>query len=343
MLKKLFGTTKDGRTVHSYTLENSLGICVTLLDYGATIQSIIVPDKNGNKVDIVLGHDSIANYEADSAYFGAVIGRVANRIANATFELNGKTYTLAKNNGEHCLHGGNIGFDKHIFDVEEIAPNVVKFSRLSPDMEEGFPGNLEVSVTYTLTDEGEIKLDYYAKSDADTLVNLTNHVYFNLDGQGNIYNNTLEILCDKFCETDPSGVPTGKFLDVSDTAFDFRKAKLIGQDLFSDEEQIQCVGGYDHNIPFGKDGIYKKMADVKSTLNSIGMEVFSDMPGIQFYSGNFLTEKPGKDGSVINKHSGFCLETQHYPDSIHNTHFPSDVLKAGEEYKYVTTFKIYNF
>ncbi len=271
------------------------------------------------------------------------MGRVANRIASGEFELNGKQYTLAKNNNGHCLHGGNKGFGKHKFKVSSICNNSLKFSRISPDNEEGFPGNMQVSITYTLNDDGELILDYFATCDQDTPINLTNHVYFNLDGRGTHYNHLLQMPCKKFLETTSSGIPTGKIIEVAGTAFDFTQAKSIASGLFSGDDQVEVAGGYDHNMIFEDSGIMKVMADVKSTLNSIGMKVSGTQPGVQFYSGNFLTPRPGRCGMTYDKHSGFCLETQHYPDSVHFPDFPTSILKKGDEYSHRTIFKFYNF
>ncbi len=343
MNKQVFGKTADGQTVHIYTLANTAGLIVKLLDYGALLQSIIVPTSQGVPVDVILGFDTIEEYEKDTSHQGSVIGRVANRISGAEFELNGKKYILAKNNKEHCLHGGKKGFERYVFEATKVADNAIKFSRFSPDGEENFPGNMQMSVTYTLTDKGELVLDYFATCDDDTPVNLTNHVYFNLDGGGTHHNHVMHMPCEQFLANVASGVPTGEFVNVAGTAFDFRTPKTIAQDLFSGDAQVDIVGGYDHNMVFGKVGKMKVMADVKSTLNSIGMEVSSTLPGVQFYSGNFLTPRNGKGGQTYDKHGGFCLETQHYPDSVNHPEFPSCILKKGDEYSHRTIFKFYKF
>lgn len=334
-----FGKTKTDEDVTLYTLTNAQGNSISFLDYGASIQSLIIHDKNGHAVDVVLGYDSIGDYEKGTDYFGAFIGRVANRLELSRFDLNGKTYTLAVNDrGKNHLHGGIKGFDKYVYDTE-ILENGIRFSRISPDMEEGYPGNLKVSVTYTFNDDNVLSIRYFAESDKSTPVNLTNHSYFNLNGQGNglIENHSLTINASHFTENNDEGFPNGNIASVLNTAFDFRTAKTIGQDIGQDDIQLSDAGGYDHNyIPDGSG--FRKIAEAKGDISGITMEVWSDMPGVQLYTGNFIKNQAGKNGASYGPRCGFALETQYYPNAMMKTHFPSIVLAAGDVYESETQY-----
>lgn len=340
LTSKPFGTTKNNESVTLYTLTNAKGNYVNFIDYGATIQSIVIHDKNHTAIDVALGYDTIDGYENGGDYFGALIGRVANRLELSRFDLNGKTYTLAANDHvKNHLHGGLKGFDKYMYDVF-ATENSIRFSRTSPDMEEGYPGNLKVSVTYTFDDNDVLSIKYDAKSDLATPVNLTNHSYFNLNGHaaGCMEDHTLCLNASLFTENCDEGFPNGNIADVSGTAFDFRTPKAIGRDINTDDVQLTDAGGYDHNfIPDGKG--FRKMAEVSGDISGITMEVWSDMPGIQFYAGNFIKEQTGKGGAAYAPRCGFALETQYYPNAMFKTHFPSIVLQAGDIYESETQYR----
>ena len=326
-----FGQLKDGTDVTAYRIENSIGASVTLIDYGATIQSLKVPDCTGKLTDVVLGYDTAAEYEDGDGFLGATIGRVGNRIGGAQFSLNGKTYRLADNDNGNCLHGGVRGFDKCLWKGEAVPAKAgvledsVVFTRLSPDGEENFPGNLTVRVTFTLTMDNALRIRYDADTDQDTLVCLTNHAYFNLEGKGSVLDHLLTVYADRFCENDPHCLPTGKLLPVEGTPFDFRTKKAIGRDIKADDVQLRNGGGYDHCYVLS--GL--KAAVLTAPGTGIRMQVFTDLPGMQFYTGNFLPECRGKNGSVINYRYAACFETQLYPNAMNCYGFPSPVLRAG--------------
>ena len=319
----VFGTLPGGETVTAGVLKNKNGMSVTVLNYGATIQSLCVPDRNGVPVDVVLGYDTAAEYAERDAYLGATIGRVGNRIGGAEFSLNGTTHRLAKNDGDNHLHGGVRGFDKHLWDLTVVGDSIL-CERLSPDGEEGYPGNLSVKVLYTLTDDDRLILTYDACSDRDTLVNLTNHSYFNLAGEGTILDHLLQVNAERFCEGDEGCLPTGQLLPVNGTPFDFRTAKKIGKDIEADDVQLKRAGGYDHNFCLSG----KRAAVLSSEATGIEMTVETDLPGLQVYSGNFLNEHPGKSGRPNVWRGGLCLETQLYPNAMECYGFPSPVLRA---------------
>lgn len=343
--KQSFGKTQSGEETFLYILTNDNGISVSLTNFGACIVNIMVPDKKGKIEDIVLGYDNVAGYEINSPFLGAFIGRHANRIGSASFELNGKIYELEKNDGQNNLHGSSNGYNKYIYDVElfeEEDSDSIEFSRLSPHMEQGFPGNLDISVTYTLTADNELVIEYLAVSDKDTLVNLTNHSYFNLGGHksGSVLEHKLMINADKFTPTDHALIPTGEMRDVEGTPMDFRKLKAIGQDIHADYEPLKLAGGYDHNYILNNSKTeVQKVAELIEGKSGRVMEVFTDMPGMQLYTSNFLKSETGKDGAVYEKYSGVCFETQYFPDSCNQPGFPSCLLKAGNEYDYVTVYK----
>lgn len=343
--KKSFGTTKDGESVSLYTLTNKNGMQVVVSDYGADIVSIFVPDKKGVYKDVVLGYDNVKQYEVNSPGFGSFIGRNANRIANASFELNGVKYQLTKNDGENNLHSG-VSYNKYMYEVEiyeEDEEIEIEFSRLSRDMEQGFPGNLDVTVSYTLTNDNELVMEYHAVSDKDTIVNFTNHSYFNLAGHnsGTILKQKVMIDSDQFTPTDDALIPTGELRNVTGTPMDFRTMKAIGKDIEADYEPLKQAGGYDHNyvLKTTRDEV-TKVAELLDEESGRFMEVFTDLPGIQFYTGNFLNGKEtGKDGCVYERRSGVCFETQFYPNACNNKDFPSSVLKADEEFDSVTIYR----
>lgn len=343
--KKAFGKTADGQEVTMYTLKNRNGMEATFLDYGGILHSLLVPDKKGDLVDVVLGYAEIADYENNTPGFGSFIGRHANRISKGKFELNGKTYELEKNEGENNLHSGSKSYNKFLYEIEileEDGGESIEFSRLSPDMEQGIPGNLDISVTYTLTDDNELVIEYLAVCDQDTIVNLTHHSYFNLNGhnKGSIENHKVKIKANQFTPTDDRLIPTGELKDVEGTPMDFRDMKPIVQDIDADFGPLKQAGGYDHNFVLDISGEeIEKVIEVVDDNNIRKMEVFTDMPGLQFYTANFLNEKRGKNGAVYGKRAGVCFETQFFPDSCNVKEFPSCVLKAGEEYDHVTIYR----
>lgn len=347
--QKSFGKTAQGEEATLYTVTNRNGMKVSFTDYGANIVSIIVPDSKGNAVDVNLGFDNITGYEENAPGFGSFIGRNSNRIGGAKFELNGKVYELDKNDGVNNLHGGFKGYNKFMYETEvyedeEIAS--VEFSRLSPHMEQGFPGNLDLTVTYSLTETNELVIEYLAVSDRDTIVNLTNHSYFNLSGHnsGSILDHKIWMKANQFTPTAPDLIPTGELRDVTGTPMDFRTLKPIGQDINADFEPLVVAGGYDHNYVLDISGCeVEKVAELVDEKSGRRMEVFTDLPGLQLYTGNMLFPvKNSKDGAVYNKRDGVCFETQYFPNSCNITSFPSCVLKAGKEYDSVTIYKFSN-
>jgi len=330
-------------TVHQYTMTNRNGMAVKFLDYGMTVTDILVPDKNGKPEDVVLGFDSLGGYlQKDNPYFGCVVGRYANRIANAKFSLDGKTYQLVANNNGNSLHGGLKGFDKVMWiQQERVADKNSVRTRMfyeSKDREEGYPGNLKVSVSYILTDDDEFRIDYLATTDKPTPVNLTNHSYFNLSGgsDSTILDHELMIAADKFTEVNDKLIPTGKLPAVKSTPMDFTVAKRIGKDI------DKVKGGYDHNwvLNKGTDERIQLVATLYHQASGRYMEVFTTQPGLQFYSGNFLDGSlTGKNGKRYVLHGGLALETQHFPDSPNQPSFPNTILRPGEAYRQLTTYK----
>lgn len=344
--QKSFGKTARGEEATLFTLTNGNGMKVSFTDYGANIVSIIVPDAKGNAADVNLGYENIAGYEVNTPGFGSFIGRHANRIGGAKLEINGKVYELEKNDGNNNLHGGSTSYNKFMYETEvyedeEIAS--VEFSRLSPHMEQGFPGNLDITVTYSLTESNELVIEYLAVSDRDTIVNLTNHAYFNLAGHnaGSVLNQKIWIKANQFTPTNNELIPTGELRDVAGTPMDFRTLKSIGHDINADFEPLKIAGGYDHNYVLDTNGTeVEKVAELVDEKSGRKMEVFTDLPGMQLYTANFLSPvKNSKGGAVYNKRDGVCFETQYYPNSCNVSSFPSCSLKAGKEFDSVTIYK----
>ncbi len=329
-----FGTTAGGQAVTAYTLTNSAGAAVTVLDYGATIQALRVPRSGGGLTDVVLGYDTMAGYETGDGYVGATIGRVGNRIGGAAFSLGGVRYELAKNDGNNHLHGGVRGFDKMMWRAESHE-NALACARLSPDGEEGYPGNLKVTVTFVLTEDNALSIAYDADTDRDTLVNLTNHSYFNLHGGGSVLDHRLQVFAERFCENDSGCLPTGKLLPVEGTPFDFRTAKAIGQDIGADCEQLRRGGGYDHNFALAG----RTAAVLYDPDSRILLSVETDMPGMQVYTANSLTPRSGKGGRPMERRGAVCLETQLYPNAMKCYGFPSPVLRAGQHLHSETVYR----
>lgn len=347
--KKPYGTTADGLAVEEYTLTNANGMEVKVITYGGIITSIKVPDRYGNMANVALGFDNLKDYETKNPYFGCITGRYANRIAKGKFTLDGVEYTLAINNPPNALHGGLKGFDKQVWKAKEVttAEGVgVELTYLSPDGEEGYPGNLDVKVVYLLTDNNEIRIDYTATTDKPTVVNLTNHTYFNLSGEGSgtIYDHILMINADRYTPDDETLIPTGELAPVEGTPFDFRVPKAIGPGQRSNHPQIVIGRGYDHNWVLNRPSFEDKSLIIAARLYDPAsgrvLEVWTTEPGIQFYAGNFLDGTLyGPSGRAYRQSDGLCLETQHFPDSPNKPNFPSTVLRPGETYQTTTIFK----
>ncbi len=337
-----FGTAPSGEKVFAYQLDNGNGLSAEIITYGGILKRLYVTDKNGVKTDVVLGRDTLEAYLHNDGYLGALIGRHANRIAKGEFTLNGKEYKVGVNEGKNSLHGGNIGFDKRVWSAHENdgAEPSLTLTLVSEDGEEGFPGKLDVTVTYTLTKENALKISYNAVSDKDTVVNLTNHAYFNLAGHasGTIDNQLLQINSSFYTPNDSECMPTGEVLSVKGTPFDFTTLKPIGQDIKSDFEQTKMFGGYDHNFAAEGRG-YRKIATAKCEENGITMEVYTDKPAVQLYTSNGLPEGIYKDGAKYGVHQAFCLETQYFPNAMAHSHYPSPILRKGEEYNFTTEYR----
>jgi aldose 1-epimerase len=346
MEKHLFGTTPDGRQVYAYTLKNSRGMEARITNFGGVVLSLTAPDKNGKFADVVLAYDSLAPYLVNKPYFGALIGRFGNRIGKGKFTLDGKEYSLATNNGPNHLHGGAAGFNKVVWEPKEpesTPGRSLVLTYVSKDGEEGYPGALAVKVTYTLTDSNELRIDYRATSDKATVVNLTQHSYFNLagPGEGDILGHELMIDADRFTPTDAGLIPTGELPPVKGTPMDFTAPTAIGARINQPYEQLKLAGGYDHNWVLNKKPrTFGLAARVFEPTTGRVMEVFTTEPGVQFYCGNFLDGSDhGKGGKVYKHRYGFCLETQHFPDSPNKPDFPSTVLRPGEEYSTMTVYR----
>jgi len=341
--QQAWGKTKDGKEVTLYTCTNANGLSVQLATYGATVVSVNTPDRNGKVDNITLGFDKLAGYENRHPYFGATVGRYGNRIAKGKFSIDGKEYTLAVNNGPNHLHGGIQGFDQVLWNAEEVKTDKavgVKFTRTSFDGEEGYPGNLKTEVTYTLTNADELRIDYKATTDKPTVVNLTNHNYWNLGGamSGTILKHVLTLNCDEYLPIDKDSIPSGKPALVKGTAMDFTSPHAIGERIDELKKEPHTTKGYDHcYVINGKSGELRLAATVKDPTSGRVMEIRTTEPGIQLYCGNFLDGSAGGNGHK--QHEAFCLETQHFPDSPNQKAFPSTVLRPGETYQSTTIHK----
>ena len=345
MEKRIFGTLADGTEVSVYSFTNKNNVTMEVTDFGATWLNMLVPDRDGVVRDVVLGYDTPQDYIANTCYFGAVIGRSGNRIANAAFTINGTEYKLAANENENNLHSGPNGYQVRVWDVKAVdeEKNSITFGLLSPDGDQGFPGNFQVTVTYTLTEENELILHYEGTADADTVANMTHHAYFNLGGHdsGSVLDQELMICAENYTPVhDPKSIPTGEVAPVAGTPMDFTAAKKIGKDIGAEFQQLQYAGGFDHNYVLSADkGTRKEMAEAYCEKTGIVMEAYTDCCAMQFYAGNFITEMKGKGGAVYNKRHGFCLESQHCPNAINQEGFVSPLLRAGEKYDSVTSYK----
>jgi len=344
--KQLYGTTTNGLPIDEYTLTNAHGMVVKIITYGGIITAAHVPDRDGNFANVILGFNNLADYETKSPYFSAITGRYANRIANARFTLGGVEYKVPVNDGINSLHGGLKGFDKQVWTAREIPSDEIglELSYLSKDGEEGYPGNLDVKVTYTLTNNNELRIDYRATTDKATVVNLTNHAYFNLKGEGtgSIYDHIVTLNADRYTPVDENLIPTGELAPVNGTPFDFRQPKAILTNLRSGHPQIVRGRGYDHNFVLNftdrtQPGL---AAHVSEPVSGRTLEVLTTEPGIQLYTGNFIDATlVGSSGAVYRQGDGFCLETQHFPDSPNQPSFPSTTLQPGAVYQTTTIFK----
>nr|WP_293302358.1 aldose epimerase family protein [Allomuricauda sp.] len=342
--KKNFEKIVDGKQVSLYVLENEQGTVTEITNYGGKVVSLWLPDKSGNYEDVVLGHENIDDFlNAKEKYFGALIGRYGNRIAHGKFTLDDKEYTLATNNGANSLHGGNKGFDAVVWDAKQVDAQTLELTYLSKDGEEGYPGNLVVRVLYQLTDENELKIEYWATTDQSTVVNLTHHSFFNLHGAGNgtINDHLLQIHAAHYTPVDAGLIPTGEIAAVEGTPFDFQELKPIGAELEVKNQQLDYGMGYDHNFVLEQNGEgLNYAAKVVEPTSGRAMEVYTNEPGLQFYGGNFLDGSiVGKEGKAYEFRTAFCLETQHFPDSPNQPNFPSTRLDPGEEYYSICVYK----
>lgn len=338
---KEFGKTKNNEQVKLYEIKNKTGMAAQVSDFGAVLVSLLVPDKNGELRDVVWGYDTVAGYENNNVYLGATIGRNANRIGQAAFTMNGQVYQLEKNDGDNNLHGGFHGYHARMWKARQEGDATVVFHLESPDGDQGFPGNVSVDVSYTLTDDNTLSIQYHALPDADTILNMTNHSYFNLDGaeSDSILEHQVWMDSDAFTPADSASIPTGNIISVEGTPMDFRTFRLIGSDIDADYEQLKYGKGYDHNWVLNNNGKMAVVAKMKSQNSGIILEVATDLPGMQLYTGNFLSGELGKDRKKYVRRSAACFETQYFPDAVNHKEFTSPICKAGQEYKTTTNYR----
>lgn len=338
---KDFGTTEKGQKALLYTMKNDAGTSVSVSDYGAALVSLFVRGKDGNPVDVVLGYDDVTGYEKGGDSIGATVGRNANRIGGASIEINGVTYELDKNDNGNNLHSGYDYYNKRFWDVAENADDHVTFRLHSPDKDQGYPGALDMYVTYTLDEDSMLTIHYEAVPDKDTVINMTNHSYFNLNGHdsGTVLNHSVTLDAESFTPADRESIPTGEIRSVDGTPMDFRSGKTLGKEIDADYEPLRLGGGYDHNWVLKNEGRFDKVAEVMADRSGIRMEVYTDLPGVQMYTANFLNGEPGKEGALYGRRSAVCLETQYFPDAIHHDNFPGPVCRAGEKYDTRTAYR----
>ncbi len=344
--KEVFGQTQDGKTAYLYTITNNNGMTAKFTDFGANLVALEVPDRDGNPCDVVLGFEKLEGYFSNAANLGATIGRHANRIGGASFVLNGKTYELDKNDGRNNLHGGFDGYHKRLWETdtyEDELGQTIAFTLNSPDGDQGFPGNLEVQVRYIITDDNCVIIEYNGECDQDTVLNMTNHTYFNLSGHasGTILDHKVWIDADEFTYADEESIPNGEIRKVEGTPMDFRVAKVVGDEIDADYDQLKYGSGYDHNwVLKTKEDEISLVASLESEVSGIYMETYTDLPGMQFYAGNFVNEQNyGKNGVKYGARSGLCFETQYFPNAINVPSFKQPVTKAGEVYNTTTVYK----
>lgn len=342
VLKEKFGTTRSGEDVYAYTLTNAHGMQAKIINFGANLVSLLVPDADGNLADVVLGYGSLEGYYGNGNFFGATVGPSANRIGGACFEIGGRRYEIDANDGGNNLHSHmEDGYHKRVWDVTE-EENGITLTLEGKDGEMGFPGNKKVTMSYHLSEDNALKLSYHVSADADTIVNMTNHTYFNLSGHnaGRIENHLLQINASHYTPVVPGAIPTGQIAPVEGTPMDFTKKKPIGQDINADCEQLKIGQGYDHNFVIdGADGTVREIAEAEDPVSGRRMKVFTSLPGVQFYAGNCIGRENGKDHAEYGPRSGFCLETQFYPDNIHHPNFPQSVFGPGKDYESVTIYQ----
>lgn len=342
VVKEKFGTARNGKEVYAFTISNANGMQAKIINFGAILVSLLVPDKDGKPEDVVLGYDSLEEYYGNGSFFGATIGPSANRIGGASFEINGKAYQIDVNDGPNNLHSHmENGYHKQVWDAVE-GDNSVTLTLEGKDGEMGFPGNKKITMVYSLSEENALKLSYHVSADADTIVNLTNHTYFNLAGHkaGKIEDHLLQLHAGNYTPVVPGAIPTGEIQPVAGTPMDFTKMKPIGQDINADFEQLKLTLGYDHNFVIdGADGSLKEIAVAEDPKSGRRMKVFTTLPGVQFYAGNCIGEDTGKDNTPYGPRKGFCLETQYYPDNIHHPNFPQSVFGPGRDYESVTVYQ----
>lgn len=346
MKTEAFGTTSKGVKATLYTLENSNHTVVKVTDFGATLVSILFADKNQKQRDMILGYDDVKGYEEHTTFFGAAVGRNGNRIKDGKFSINGKEYQLEQNENENNLHSGSNGFHNRLWDVKDSGDNFIVFHHFSPESEQGFPGDMDITIKYTLDDDDTLHLEYNAKADKDTVMNFTNHTYYNLGGHdsGVIYDQKLQLMSDIYNPViDSKSIPTGENASVIGTPMDFTKAKPIGQDIEADFEQLKFTKGFDHNyVLCEKPGTMRTMAVATCEESGIGMEASTDCVAVQFYAGNFIGEQTGKDGVKYGDRHGFCLESQYCPNAVNDEHFVSPVVPANTEYHSETKYHFYH-
>ena len=342
VVKEKFGTARNGKEVYAFTISNANGVQAKIINFGAILVSLLVPDKDGKLEDVVLGYDSLEEYYGNGSFFGATIGPSANRIGGASFEIDGKTYQIDVNDGPNNLHSHmENGYHKQVWDAVE-GDNSVTLTLEGKDGEMGFPGNKKITMVYSLSEDNALKLAYHVSADADTIVNLTNHTYFNLAGHkaGKIEDHLLQLHAGNYTPVVPGAIPTGEIQPVAGTPMDFTKMKPIGQDINADFEQLKLTLGYDHNFVIdGADGSLKEIAVAEDPKSGRKMKVFTTLPGVQFYAGNCIGEDIGKDNTPYGPRKGFCLETQYYPDNIHHPNFPQSVFGLGRDYDSVTVYQ----
>lgn len=336
-----FGSTSKKEEAVLYTLTNENGMSASITNYGAALVKLNVPDQEGNLRDVVLGYDDVTGYEKGGASFGAPVGRNANRIGGAVFTIQDKTYELEKNDNGNNLHSGTNYYNKRIWNVGEKTDSKIEFVLHSPDGDQGYPGTLDMYVTYELTEDNELRLTYDAVPDQDTIINMTNHSYFNLDGHdsGDVLKELVTLDADYFTRADAQSIPTGELVDVTGTPMDFRMPRALGEAIDADYEAVQLGKGYDHNWVLKNNGKFDKVAQAVSEKSGIVMEVWTDLPGIQMYTANFLDNEQGKNGAVYGVRDAVCFETQYFPDAVHHENFVSPICKKGMPYHTVTSYK----
>ena len=343
MKQRAFGRNSRGEEAPLYSFENKNGMILEVTDFGATVYALRIPDGKGGLVDVVLGYEDPQGYEGPGGtFFGATVGRNANRIGKARFCINGREYQLDKNDGgKNNLHSGFDFQSFRVWNVKQIGENAITFSLHSPDGDQGYPGTLDIQVTYTLTDDNEVRIDYYGVPQADTIINYTNHSYFNLNGHasGSIAGHLVWVDADCYTPADAESIPTGEIAHVDGTPMDFRVKKAVGRDIDADFEALNFGHGYDHNWCLNNGGKFQKVAELTGDLSGMTMEVYTDLPGVQIYTGNFIEAEAGKDGVVYQRRQGICFETQYYPDALNHPNFPSSLCKAGQVYKTTTAYK----